>query len=345
MKMKFDICALPILAAFSLSASVLTAAAGDAKVQVTADNFVRAESDTYIGNLAKAAGGLAKLVHHREPAAIDDHSVIRLNRDTLYSYAVFDLDAGPVTFNLPDPGSRFMSLMAVSQDHYATTVYGPGAHSFDKETIGTRYVMIGTRILVDPNDKKDIAQVHGLQDAIKISQEGSGALDLPRWDTASLKKVHDAVLVLASTVSNFDRAFGTKAEVDPIRHLIGAAAGWGGNPDKDARYLNVTPAKNDGKTIYKLTVKDVPVDGFWSVSVYDAQGFYDKNPYNAYSLNNVTAAKSADGSITVQFGGCDGRIVNCLPTGKDWNYTVRLYRPRAAILDGTWTFPSPEPAG
>jgi hypothetical protein len=41
----------------------------------------------------------------------------------------------------------------------------------------------------------------------------------------------------------------------------------------------------------------------------------------------------------VQFGGCDGKIPNCLPIMKDWNYMVRLYRPRAEILDGTWKFP------
>ena len=98
-----------------------------------------------------------------------------------------------------------------------------------------------------------------------------------------------------------------------MRHLIGTAAGWGGNPDKDAIYLNVTPAKNDGTTVYRLTVKDVPVDGFWSVSVYNAEGYFEKNHYNAYSLNNITAKKSEDGSIAIQFGGCDGKIPNCLP--------------------------------
>ena len=85
------------------------------------------------------------------------------------------------------------------------------------------------------------------------------------------------------------RRSAPKSEVDPVRHLIGTAAGWGGNPDKDATYLNVTPAKNDGKTIYKLNVKDVPVDGFWSVSLYNAEGYFEKNPYDAYSLNNITA--------------------------------------------------------
>ena len=55
-------------------------------------------------------GGLGKFVHRREPAAIDNQTVIRLNRDTLYSAAVFDLDAGPVTITLPDAGQRFMSM-------------------------------------------------------------------------------------------------------------------------------------------------------------------------------------------------------------------------------------------
>ena len=52
-----------------------------------------------------------------------------------------------------------------------------------------------------------------------------------------------------------------------MRYLIGSAAAWGGNPDKDALYLNVTPNQNDGKTIYKLDVNNVPVDGFWSISL------------------------------------------------------------------------------
>ncbi|HET8545473.1 MAG TPA: DUF1254 domain-containing protein [Pseudolabrys sp.] len=310
-------------------------------VPVTVDNFVRAESDTYIGNFAKE-GGLAKLVHRREPASIDNQTVIRLNRDTLYSSAVFDLDAGPVTVTMPDAGKRFMSLMSVSQDHYTTTVYGKGAHTFARDQIGTRYVLIGIRTFVDPNDPEDVKKVHALQDAIKTSQKGSGTLELPKWDPASQKKVRDALLVLASTMTSFDRAFGAKAQVDPIRHLIATASGWGGNPDKDARYLNVTPARNDGATVYKLRVRNVPVEAFWSVSVYDAQGYYEKNPQNAYSLNSVTAKKESDGTTTIQFGDCDGKNPNCLPIMKGWNYTVRLYRPRAEILNGTWKFPEPQ---
>lgn len=71
-------------------------------------------------------------------------------------------------------------------------------------------------------------------------------------------------------------------------------------------------------------VKDVPVDGFWSVSLYNAQGFFQKNSRDAYSVNNITGKKSDDGTITIQFGGCDGKSSNCLPIMPGWNYTVRL---------------------
>ena len=69
------------------------------------------------------------------------------------------------------------------------------------------------------------------------------------------------------------------------------------------------------------------------------QGYFEKNQYEAYSLNNITAKKNDDGAIAIQFGRCDGKIPNCLPVTNGWNYTVRLYRPRAEILSGKWKFP------
>ena len=319
------------------------AMAQTASVPVTPDNFVRAESDLYFANIVKD-GGLGKFVHRREPAAIDNQTVIRLNRDTLYSAAIFDLDAGPVTITLPDAGKRFMSMQVINEDEYTPFVaYGAGSHTLTKAEIGTRYVVVAVRTLVDPANPQDIAQVHALQDAIKVSQKDAGSFTIPQWDPVSQKIVRNALLTLATTLPNANGMFGTKAQVDPIRHLIGAASAWGGNPDKEAMYLNVTPAKNDGTTIYKLSVKNVPVDGFWSVSVYNAEGYYQKNALNAYTLNSITAQHGADGGVDVQFGGCDGKIPNCLPIMAGWNYMVRLYRPRPEVLDGKYVFPPAQP--
>jgi hypothetical protein len=100
---------------------------------------------------------------------------------------------------------------------------------------------------------------------------------------------------------------------------------------------------NDGKTNHRLRVGDVPVEGFWSISVYNAEGYFEPNPQHAYSLNNITAKKDADGSVSVEFGGCDGNVANCLPIFPGWNYMVRLYRPRKEVLDGTWKFPEAQP--
>jgi hypothetical protein len=310
-------------------------------VPVTVDKFARAETDHYLALNAKQAGGLGKLHHAREPASIDNQTVIRMNRDTLYSFAVFDLAAGPVTITLPNSGKRFMSLMILNEDHYVQSVYYDSKpHTLTQKDIGTRYVLAAVRTLVNPNDPKDLDAVHKLQDAIKASQKNTGKLELPNWEEASLKEIRDALLVLAKHSGSFQGAFGRKGEVDPVQHLIGTAAGWGGNPDKDASYASYAPAKNDGKTVYRLNVPpNVPVEAFWSISLYDAKGYFERNPYNAYSVNSITGQKNADGSVTIQFGGCDGKIPNCLPIMQGWNYTARMYRPRAEVLNGKWKFP------
>lgn len=315
------------------------------KVPVTADNFNRAESDMYFAQTAKAAGGIGRFLHRREVEPIGNQLVIRANRDTLYSAAVFDLDAGPVTITLPDSGKRFMSLIAIDEDQYALeTVYAPGAFTYDKKRLGTRYVLIGIRTFVDATDPADLEKVHALQTAIRIDQKSPGALELPNWDPVSQKKVREALITLAATIPDTRGMFDPKDRVDPVRQLIGSATGWGGNAPEDAIYLTVVPPRNDGKTVHKLTINgEVPVDGFWSISVYGADGYFHENEQNAYTLNGTTAKKDADGSITIQFGGCDDKASNCIPITPGWNYWARFYRPRREILDSSFKFPEPQP--
>ena len=313
-------------------------------VRVTVDNFRRAESDTYFARFVNE-GGFGKFQHERELAPIDKQTVIRLNRDTVYSFGVFDLDAGPVTVTLPDPGKRYMAVQVIDEDHFAPDVfYAPGVHTLTREKVGTRYVCLAIRTFVNPGDAADVKAVHALQDAIKVGQKSGGKFEVPDWDQASLKKVREALLALAAANGGIEsaRMFGRAGEVDPVQHLIGTAAGWGGNPPGAALYAGAEPKQNDGKTVYRLTVKDVPVDGFWSVSVYNKDGFFEKNARNAYTVNNVTAKPNPDGSVTIQFGG-EETAPNYLPTMPGWNYTVRMYRPRKELLEGGWKFPEAQP--
>ncbi|MBU9764924.1 DUF1214 domain-containing protein [Mycobacterium sp. TNTM28] len=305
------------------------------------DNFARAESDRYFAGIVDD-GGFGKFFHIREMAPIEHQIVIRQNRDTLYSAAVFDLDAGPVTIALPDSAGRFMSLQIISEDHYTTNVaYAPAEVTFSRDSVDTRYAVAAVRILADPADAADLAAVHALQDAIAVAQHDPGFFEVPQWDPVSQKTVRDALITLSTTLPDTKAMFGPEYEVDPVRHLIGSAFAWGGNPERDALYLTVVPERNDGATVHRLTVKDVPVDGFWSVTVYNQDGYFTPNPRNAYSVNNITAVKDPDGSTTVQFGGsAEGAgAANLLPVTDGWNYLVRLYRPRPEILDGSWVFP------
>lgn len=335
------VAALIVLAGLSVSSAL--AAETDAPQRVTLENFRRAETDTYFARFVKE-GSLGKFVHQRDLVAIDDQAVIRLNRDTLYSQALFDLDAGPVTITLPNAGKRFISMQMIDGDHYTTQViYTPGPHTFERSKSDPRYLLALIRIFADPNDPADMQAVHKLQDAIKVEQKSPGKWEAPAWDQTSLKQIRDALNALAAANGGLDsaRMFGRKDEVEPTQHLVGTAAGWGGNPRVDALYVGGAPEKNDGKTAYTMTVKDVPVDGFWSVSVYNKDGFFEKNAKNAYTLNDVTAKPNADGSVTIRFGG-DETAENMLPITPGWNYLVRLYRPRKEILDGTWKFPEVE---
>ncbi|WP_199778142.1 DUF1214 domain-containing protein [Achromobacter spanius] len=310
---------------------------------VNVHNFVRAETDMYIKRGVESADGLGKLTHVRTPASIDKQDVVRMNRDTLYSMGVFDLQASPLVIEMPDAAKRFMSLQVISQDHYVPeVVYGPGRFEYTQANVGTRYAYVIVRTFADPNNAADVALANQAQDAIKMTQTSMGKLELPEWDPVTQTKARDALETLGS-LGNTPRMFGNQADVDPIDHLIGAAVGWGGNPPSAAVYVGNSPAKNDGKTPYALTVKDVPVDGFWSISVYDGKGFFAKNDQNAYSLNNVTATPAGDGSYTIYFGDCGQHSNNCLPIVPGWNYTVRLYKPQKPILDGSWKFPDAKP--
>ena len=336
-----------ILATVSLAVVSSVASAQTSVSQttlVTVENYNRAQTDVNFAGVVKN-GGFGKFRHGRELAPPAQQGIVRPNRDTLYSFAIVDLDAGAVTITLPDAGKRFMGMQIVNQDQYTpATYYGTGTYTLTRKMIGTRYAIAVVRFLVDFSNKDDVRQVHALQDAIKFRQGSPGIFEVPHWDEASLKKVQTALLQLGTTVSDTRRMFGAnEREVDPVKHLIGSAMLWGGNPEKDALYLPITPARNDGKTVYKLTVGDVPVDGFWSLTVYNSKGYLQPNQDNAYSVNSLTAKKGSDGSVTIQFGGCDGKVQNCLAIAEGWNYTVRLFRPRAEILDGTWTFPLARP--
>lgn len=310
---------------------------------VTVENFVRAESDTMLRQNMQAFGiGVGEIHHIREPTTPDNQPVIRMNQDTLYSGIVLDLST-PVTITLPEVGGRYMSMHVVNQDHYMLFETEPGTYELSEDSVGSRFAMVTVRTFADPNDPEDVEKAHAAQDAIQISGGGSGPFEAPDWDQEALAMARKALNDFATLGFDASYAFGREEETRSVDHLVGAAAGWGGLPRRAAMYVIEAVDGNDGETPYAVTAKDVPVDAFWSITVYNADGYLEANELGVNSYNNVTAQANPDGSYTIHLGGCEDGRSNCIPISPGWNYAVRMYSPREEILDGAWTFPKPEP--
>ena len=308
-------------------------------VIVNVENFVRAETSAQFDRILQMTEGINQFVHLRGPTPLDKQNVIRMNRDTLYSAAIVDISNG-ATLTVPDAGGRYLSIMVVNEDHYVNKViHEPGEHQLSVEEYGTPFVNLSVRTLVNASDPGDVAQANALQDQLKIEAESAKPYTHPAYDEASYKVTYEALLVLGKGMPDASATFGKKEDVDPVRHLLGTAWGWGGLPEEEAYYLNVEP--NLPVAAYQLTVKDVPVDAFWSISMYNKDGYFEKNKENAYSVNNLTGTPNKDGSFTIHFGG-DPKSLNHLPITEGWNYTVRFYLPHKEILDGKWSFPKPQ---
>lgn len=325
-----------------LVAAVFPAIAVAETMPVGPGNFVRAESDRYIDDMV-AAQGIGAFVHQRVPVPLDKQTVIRMNRDTLYSLGVYDLGVGDITITFPEAGNdRYRAVQVLSQDHLNVAVFHDGTHVISQTDAGTRFVVVLMRTFVDPADDADIAKAHAAQDAVTIGQDARGGWTWPDWDREDIDATRAALIALGGLPRDgLGVPMGARGAVDPVSHLIATAMGWGLNPPSEATYILDAVPENDGHTVFQLTMQDVPVDGFWSVSVYNAAGFFEPNATGINSINNVTGTAAADGSYVIQFGGCDNGVVNCIPTMEGWNYTLRLYRPQAALVDGSWTVPKP----
>jgi hypothetical protein len=142
-------------------------------VGVDVDNFVRAETDRMFAALQADAGGVNVFRHNREPTSIEDQTVIRMNRDTLYSFAIADISEGAVV-TVPESGDRYLSVMVVNQDHYINRLFhDPGEYDLTVAEFDTPWVLVAVRVLVDPVDPADIAGVTAIQDEIRFAANAS----------------------------------------------------------------------------------------------------------------------------------------------------------------------------
>ena len=318
--------------------------ASDEVVPVTKANYSEAETQTvfakYITDVARATctGGLGTILNLRKAADPKERTVIRINFDTLYSWLILDLTTA-ATFTLPPTNGRYQSAMVVNGQGYVYVEKEPGDYTLTEDVVGSRYALVAFRTGVNIQDPKDVAEAQALQTKLSVKQSKTGEFVQPnRWNLEQMMALRAAYNEERNEKGvKSESLFGRPGEVTPEQNNMGVAVGIGGLPKEGAVYLFYTPSSSEPQT---LTLKDVPNgdNAFWSLTVYDKDGFPVGDNFN---VNSAFAEADAQGGVTLNFGG-DNTQSNYLEIYPGWNATFRIYNPKPAYFDGSWTRPELE---
>ena len=307
---------------------------------VTRDNFVRAETDRMFGDFLKLTGGVNTFHHIRKPTPLDQQTVVRMNRDTLYSAAIIDTSEGGTITLPPSPDGRYMSVHLIDNDHYDLGVtYEPGVLTLPA---GKGHVAALVRIQVfNPGDAGEIATVNAWQDELAVAARGAKPFVPGTWDKASMDALRSELEIGARKFPNFEKAMMPRGEADPEQRIHAAAGGWGLLPGAAATYFSY-PGGHP-LTQCRTATYPVPRNGaFWSITVYDDKGFL---AYENSVLNSSTVKLNPDGSFTAYFGSKElcGDVANRIDTPEGWNFMMRVYRPDPSVLNGGYKLPPTVP--
>jgi hypothetical protein len=304
-------------------------------ILVNVENFIKVETYMYMGKYFDKIRETNTFLHYRDFEV--DNSVVRMNLDTLYSISILDTKKSGIKIVLPVVEDRYISCCVLDNHHNEVlfTKRG-GEYNFPQSD---QYLVCIIRILVKNRTEEDINIVNKIQDKIYIKSDyNNPELDIPKYDQKSYLYTKDLINKLFETTPNMSSIgmFGKKGEYNELKHLMGVTMGWGGLSEKQAYYISRFPENNNGTQEYSLTFRDVPVKAFWSIIVYDKNGYIIKD--KKQSLNNFTTKPDIDGNYTINFSN-DFKKPNNLNIVNGWNYTIRLYESEEQILNGEWTFP------
>ncbi len=185
-----------------------------------------------------------------------------------------------------------------------------------------------------------------LDPAVKKALEGvpADAQQLMTWKVATLARVVNGWSMNTDTMGVYGNYYLKRAMVSQI--------GLGANLPEDAVYpLNLFDDNGkplDGANKYGIHFDKgatPPVDAFWSITLYDAEGFQVGNVLNRFTVSSwMPFLRNADGSLDLYFQnespGKD-KEANWLPAPKGtFNLTMRIYSPQLDALTGKWSPPA-----
>jgi hypothetical protein len=198
------------------------------------------------------------------------------------------------------------------------------------------------KIGFEPGKSFELGKVNpAIRKALESAPED--AQQLMAWKVPTLARVANGWSMNTDTMGVYGNYY--------LKRAIVAQLGLGANLPEDAIYpLNLADESGkplDGANKYTLHFDkgDTPPAGaFWSVTLYDAEGYQVPNPLNRFAVSSWMPFKyNADGSLDLYFQnenpGAD-KEANWLPAPKGaFNLTMRLYAPRSEALTGKWNPP------
>ncbi len=274
--------------------------------------------------------GVNKFLHKRELAPTDKQPIVRMNRDTYYSFAVVDVSKG-ASVTIPKlPADKYVSVQPVTEDHRIQAMkYGSGTFELSTHTGSYLYVVVR----LDSRFSKEEAQKY--QDQMIITANSINKFTAAPVNKKSFDEVENALKAQMPAIVKRDSINSiTGMFTDPRddsqklfteeKYQVGAAIGWGGAQLVDNLYEVSGNYPSDA--CYQATFEDPQNKAFWSFTVYDKKGFMFND---IASVNSNTALVNKDGTYTVSFG-CGNDAPNNIKTDNStgvFNLGIRHYMP------------------
>lgn len=305
-------------------------------IKVTAENYPALETSRQL-LIAQGRAAVNQIAHNRQLTPTDDQPVVRMNRDTFYSFAVVDVSAG-ASITIPEiPEGKYVSVQPVTMDHRIQPMsYGSG--TFELATHYGSHMYLVIRL----DSTLSEAEASAIQDGMVInaaSAQPFSAEPVNRESFEAVEQVLRAKLPELVATYGADVVYGmftaptddSRGLYDFDKYTVGAAVGWGGAQLVDNLYESSPNYPAEG--CYSATFEDPDNGAFWSFTVYDENGFmFD----DVAHMSSDIATANDDGTYTVSMGCGDGALNN-LPISNDtgvFNFIVRHYIPSERVKFG-----------
>ncbi|MGF1694496.1 DUF1254 domain-containing protein [Vibrio lamellibrachiae] len=297
-------------------------------IEVSSDNFILAESDKYFFE-QQGESEMNTFKHADTLITPDNQTVVRQNRDTLYSKGIFDTNGG-VKFELPKIDT-YQSLQIIDEQHRTIGVIyseeGKNSLTVTPDMLSSgEHVWVVMRTQVKSMAEQDLALGREQQRMVKVSANSSNSYIAKGFEQKSRETTR---LDQEKSILKIDlaRSFGAPGS-EVVREFdakVATAMGFGGLPSKHA-YYKVLIAEDRTGSCQSMTFEKPPIQekGFFSVTTYGPDGYI--HTYN-YATSSREITPNQDGSITVNFN-CEG-AKNNLDVASGWTGILRMYMPHS----------------